>query len=106
MGLIWLANTETNNRQIIDNENAKVSRNECRKITKLILDGNISKGIPVKLDDITYARIGCANYLKYLSVTEENISNIDEETRLTELTLKYIDKALNNSDEYKKNELQ
>jgi hypothetical protein len=103
LGLIWFANVETGARLAIDSANAKASKAKCEGLEKIISEGNLTKGISVKVDDLTEARMGCSNYLKYLSSTEDSIPNIEQETRNAEETLVRIDKALEKSDTYRKN---
>ena len=106
LGLIWVANVETDAKQLVDSAHLKISKARCEKIANLIADGNLSKGVPVQLDDLTAARAGCATYLKYLETSEDNIPNVASETNKTEQTLVHIDKALSGSDEYKKSAAQ
>lgn len=106
LGLIWIANVETDAKQLIDNGRTQAGKAKCKSLAKLIADGNLSKGIAIQLDDLTSARTGCANYLKYLTTSDDNIPNVANETRETEQTLVRIDKALSGNDEYRKSSIQ
>jgi|GEM_PF-3412822 len=94
--LFWFSGIESNgidsyNKNIINN-----SHDICHKYAQIVERNNTEQLSLTSVENIAKGKNGCQAYLTYLNKTDDNITNIAEEMRLSEHTMNALDTVLQN----------